>query len=569
MHKRRVMKIASTALLFSAHVMLGFPVVYVKLPVDAMMFALANLGYIRKDRMEYDRNWTFLKIDNDIVLNIQNRVMKLFEQFGEAIPQLLLTVTYYLNNVYYIWWTETILPIPITLISIIFSMGSVLMGLITGFTAGRDVAFIRAVKTGNFRRINCLAHLKYLKVGVDPNIDIDKMGNTPLHNAASRGDVKVLKSLICLNAQLNSQNQSGQTPLQKLLSSPVSVVNRRVVHFEGHRAKAVYSLIHAGAELEIEDQNGWTALHYASLGGHVEEAKILIKAGSELNIQDNKGRSALHFASLYSYAEVVDSLIMASADVNQQDNDGNTALHHASKLGNTEMVKSLVKGGADINTPNKLGVTALHKATLRGHVEVVTTLILAGAEVNTSDTTDTGPDGRGTPLYLASKGGHVEVVKSLIQAGAEVNRQGSQDNGNTALHTAAWRGHIEVVKPLIKNGAEVNKLKVEPNCPTAGWTALHFATDMGHLEVVNCLIQAGSDVNIQTPKGSMPLHQASQMGHVDVVKSLVGASANIEARNEEGKTALNLVQEKLSSKANSQEFTEKYTKIKDILTRQL
>ena len=86
------------------------------------------------------------------------------------------------------------------------------------------------------------------------------------------------------------------------------------------------------------------------------------------------------------------------------------------------------------------------------------------------------------------------------------------------------------------------------------------------MEVVNCLIQAGSDVNIQTPKGSMPLHQASQMGHVDVVKSLVGASANIEARNGEGKTALDLVQEKLSSKAK---LTEKYTKIKDILTRQL
>ena len=70
LHKRRAMKIASTALLFSVHVMLGFPVVYVKLPADAMLFALANLGYIRKDRMEYDRNWTFLKIDNDIVLNI-------------------------------------------------------------------------------------------------------------------------------------------------------------------------------------------------------------------------------------------------------------------------------------------------------------------------------------------------------------------------------------------------------------------------------------------------------------------------------------------------------------------
>ena len=68
---------------------------------------------------------------------------------------------------------------------------------------------------------------------------------------------------------------------------------------------------------------------------------------------------------------------------------------------------------------------------------------------------------------------------------------------------------------------------------------------------------------------SMPLHQASQSGHVGVVTSLVLAGANIRARNGDGKTALDLVKEKLSSTANSQELTQEYTKIEDILTRPL
>ena len=123
---------------------------------------------------------------------------------------------------------------------------------------------------------------------------------------------------------------------------------------------------------------------------------------------------------------------------------------------------------------------------------------------------------------------------------------------------------------MITNGAEVNKLKVGlQKCLTEGWTALHFATDMGHLEVVNYLIQAGADVNLHTPKGSMPLHKASQKGHVDIVTSLFVAGANVEARNGDGKTALDLVTERLLSTANTQEVTEKYAKIKDILTRPL
>ena len=62
--------------------------------------------------------------------------LKFFEQFGEALPQFILGLIFYVNNDYYINTydkgkiIET--DLSVTLVSVIFSGVSVLLGLITG-----------------------------------------------------------------------------------------------------------------------------------------------------------------------------------------------------------------------------------------------------------------------------------------------------------------------------------------------------------------------------------------------------------------------------------------------------
>ena len=69
-------------------------------------------------------------------MGIQNRLSKMFEQFTEAVPQLCLAYSYYINNVYYVWYTDFLGPLtlPNTIISMIFSSGSVSMGVYNGIT---------------------------------------------------------------------------------------------------------------------------------------------------------------------------------------------------------------------------------------------------------------------------------------------------------------------------------------------------------------------------------------------------------------------------------------------------
>ena len=83
---------------------------------------------------------------------VQNRIMKLFEQLGEAIPQFGLNITYYINNRYYVWFTESPnflgISVPTTLVSMVFSLGSILMGLFNGVKAAMHVKQRKALMYG-------------------------------------------------------------------------------------------------------------------------------------------------------------------------------------------------------------------------------------------------------------------------------------------------------------------------------------------------------------------------------------------------------------------------------------
>jgi len=68
--------------------------------------------------------------------------------------------------------------------------------------------------------------------------------------------------------------------------------------------------------------------------------------GADVNAKDNDGQTALYWASCSGRAEVVTLLLDAKADVNTKDNNGQTALYWASYYGHAEVVKLLKQHGA-------------------------------------------------------------------------------------------------------------------------------------------------------------------------------------------------------------------------------
>jgi len=90
---------------------------------------------------------------------------------------------------------------------------------------------------------------------------------------------------------------------------------------------AIEQHIAAGSELDGKDPfGGSTALITASVFGKTEVAKALIKAGADLNLQNNDGATALHVAAFFGRKEIVETLLVHGADKNVRNSRGELAV---------------------------------------------------------------------------------------------------------------------------------------------------------------------------------------------------------------------------------------------------
>ena len=108
----------------------------------------------------------------------------------------------------------------------------------------------------------------------------------------------------------------------------------------------VKQLLADGANPNVADDYGWTALMFATAEGYTELVKVLLSAEANPNMTRNTGNTALMIAALYGHAEVVKLLLSAGAYLTAKDRDGWTALRYAKAKGHSEIVRILEEAGA-------------------------------------------------------------------------------------------------------------------------------------------------------------------------------------------------------------------------------
>jgi uncharacterized protein len=114
---------------------------------------------------------------------------------------------------------------------------------------------------------------------------MNKRGSSPLTLAAYYNNIEVANYLIDKVDNINGNSDDG-TPLM------AAVV-------KGH-IEIAKALVEAGADPNLTDANGATALHYAVMFNNQELATLLLKAGASAFMKNNVGQSPLDFAKMHN-----------------------------------------------------------------------------------------------------------------------------------------------------------------------------------------------------------------------------------------------------------------------------
>ncbi|KAF5016316.1 hypothetical protein F66182_12037 [Fusarium sp. NRRL 66182] len=178
-------------------------------------------------------------------------------------------------------------------------------------------------------------------------------GANGLQLAAAFGLIKIVGQLLENGIDIAATDEDGGTALHRAAEN-------------GH-VDLVMLLLHKGADINFQKKKQrLTALHLAALNGHSAVVKSLLQEGAQADLQDDDGWTALHVAALTGKIVVI-NVLLEFVDVHQQGKDGVTALHCAAGQGRRDVVKMMKERGADVNTKDAYGWTALHWASKKRH----------------------------------------------------------------------------------------------------------------------------------------------------------------------------------------------------------
>uniref|UniRef100_A0A8B9YMI9 Ankyrin repeat and SOCS box protein 1 n=1 Tax=Bos mutus grunniens TaxID=30521 RepID=A0A8B9YMI9_BOSMU len=195
---------------------------------------------------------------------------------------------------------------------------------------------------------------------------------------------------------------------------------------------------------------GWlpcTPLRIAATAGHGNCVDFLIRKGAEVDLVDVKGQTALYVAVVNGHLESAQILLEAGADPNGSRHHRSTPVYHASRVGRADILKALIRYGADVDVNHHLTPDAQPPFSRR-----LTSLVVC-------------------PLYISAAYHNLQCFKLLLQAGANpdfncngpVNTQGFYRGSPGCVMDAVLRHGCEAafVSLLVEFGANLNLVKWE------------------------------------------------------------------------------------------------------------
>jgi uncharacterized protein len=332
----------------------------------------------------------------------------------------------------------------------------------------------------------------------------------------------------------------------------------------------------------------------AAMQGDLSTLRTLVAKGADVNVAQGDGMTALHWAAQRGDSAMTVLLLRSKANLSTTTRVGAyQPLHVASEAGSAAVVRLLLTARANARATTAEGITPLHLAALSGVPGAVSALLKAGADVNALE-----PGWNQSPLMLAAGKGRTEAVQLLLKAGAnhalaartmDIMASAAQDrqakNRRDALlqqlreqqgqtNNPNWMPSPAQVQAAVKASRQVEQAAataqaidgvraataaeearlaaqggrgLDDDNPAynellgvqGGLTALLLAVREGEVETAVALLDGGADINqVSAGDHTSPLLMAAINGHYDLAMVLINRGANPNLASDAGAAPL-------------------------------
>ncbi|MBL7882043.1 ankyrin repeat domain-containing protein [Chryseobacterium gambrini] len=266
----------------------------------------------------------------------------------------------------------------------------------------------------------------------------DHEKKTALNVAASFGNYSFGYHIINLGADVNTIDQSGNSPLLNVL---YQLERTKIQSWSSEGSNS-------GVHVKYQITNGCFRYIKPYKGGVNELGRVLSMV-DQLEISGYSwGPEGL--ADYVNCVLLIQYLIKKGAEVNIKNHKGTTPMIFACSVGEAEVITALAKKGASFDDRTDEGITTLHYLARSKRLDG----LKAFYKYNENPQTDVVDNKGWTPAhYLADLGGHPDMAKLLIKNGVDLFRCSTKEfvalkKGITAREVAEhWNDH-EMVKLL-------------------------------------------------------------------------------------------------------------------------
>ncbi|QSZ36406.1 hypothetical protein DSL72_006283 [Monilinia vaccinii-corymbosi] len=365
---------------------------------------------------------------------------------------------------------------------------------------------------------------------------------SPREGAAFSGDIRLVRKLLGIGAEVNQEGNFGSTPLKAAARKGHANIVRLLLD-EGQIEVFRISL-ERGASVNAQGGNYGSALQCAAeatsllnnIGATTELLELLLDHGADINMGDGPWGSPFAaavkgFDSIESNNGDIDPrillLLSRGADVNLPHGKSGNALLTAASHGNVKLMSLILDRGADINALTDYGDTELAMASdtfWKAYPNAVKFLLDRGADVNL-DFSSVGYSRKGPPIQRAAKCGRLEIVRMLLNAGADLNAGAGRAGTAFCAAAEASMAHDFMV---LQNG---DMAQIDDDCEMWG-TALQMAARQGRLNSFNFLLREGADIHHMGGYHHNVLQASAHGGNVEMVEQGLDSGIDVNIRGD-------------------------------------